>query len=336
MAKNRAKMGPPTSRHAPANVVSAAAYTLAFNHFHHIPPAKTQAKTAPKAPQKYPKTLPKIETSLLLPPLPFWSARHPGDHRVQEFSGELPAAKRARGGRTEMLSMKWQALATDFDGTIATDGVVDEPTKNALLQFQSQGAKTLLVTGRELPEFQAMDIFLPMFDLVVAENGAVIYDPKTGKTKVLAAGPPKAFLEELTKRGVKPLSIGASIVATREPHEVEVLELIKEMGLEFQVIFNKGAVMILPTGVNKATGLAAALATVGIAPEHVIAVGDAENDHALLEMCGLPVAVANALPALKEKAAWTTPHSAGAGVVDLIEAVLRGELDSYSREGVPA
>lgn len=232
--------------------------------------------------------------------------------------------------------MKWQALATDFDGTIASDGVVDEPTKDALVKLQAAGAKTILVTGRELPEFQALGIYLPMFDLVVAENGAVIYDPKTGDEKVLAAGPPTAFIEELNQRGVTPLMIGASIVATREPHEVVVLELIKEMGLEFQVIFNKGAVMILPSGVNKASGLKAALEHFGLAAENVIAVGDAENDHALLEMCGLPVAVANALPALKEKAAWVTPHSAGAGVVDLIEAVLRGELDSYSREGVAA
>ncbi|CAN5723778.1 hypothetical protein BH09VER1_BH09VER1_35050 [soil metagenome] len=232
--------------------------------------------------------------------------------------------------------MKWQALATDFDGTIATDGVVDEPTKSALLQFQSTGAKTLLVTGRELPEFQSLNIFLPMFDLVVAENGAVIYEPKTGETRSLAAGPPEAFLTGLASRGVTPLSAGVSIVATREPHEIIVLELIKEMGLEYHVVFNKGAVMILPSGVNKATGLTVALSTLGIPPENVIGVGDAENDHAFLEMCGLPVAVANALPALMGKAAWTTPHSAGAGVVDLIEAALRGEFDGYSRERAAA
>lgn len=232
--------------------------------------------------------------------------------------------------------MKWQALATDFDGTIASDGVVDEPTQKALLQLQATGCKTLLVTGRELPEFQALNVFLPMFDLVVAENGAVIFDPKTGQSTCLAASPPEAFLQELTARGVTPLSIGASIVATREPHEVTVLELIKEMGLEYQVIFNKGAVMILPSGINKASGLTQALAQLQIAPALVIGVGDAENDHAFLEMCGLPVAVANALPALKEKAAWTTQHSAGAGVVELIEAVLRGDFENYNREQVAA
>ena len=49
------------------------------------------------------------------------------------------------------------------------------------------------------------------------------------------------------------------------------------------MIFNKGAVMILPSGVNKATGLAAALEELGLSPHNVVGVGDAENDHAFLE-----------------------------------------------------
>jgi hydroxymethylpyrimidine pyrophosphatase-like HAD family hydrolase len=89
--------------------------------------------------------------------------------------------------------------------------------------------------------------------------------------------------------------------------------------------------MILPSGVNKASGLQAALDIYGLSPTNVIGVGDAENDHAFLELCGLPVAVANALPALKEKAALVTKHSAGAGVTELIDSALRGELDDHIR-----
>ena len=125
--------------------------------------------------------------------------------------------------------------------------------------------------------------------------------------------------------------LAPAIVATREPHETIVIEVIKELGLELQVIFNKGAVMILPSGINKATGLQAALKIFGVSPGSVIGVGDAENDHAFLELCGLPVAVANALPGLKEKAALVTQHSAGAGVTELIDSALRGELDGHIR-----
>jgi hydroxymethylpyrimidine pyrophosphatase-like HAD family hydrolase len=229
--------------------------------------------------------------------------------------------------------MKWQAFATDFDGTIATDGVVDEPTRLALDRLRPANVRAFLVTGRELGDFQAD--FLPIFDMVVAENGALLYQPGSGETQALAAPPPERFVAELARRGVNPLGVGRSIVATREPHETTVVEVIKELGLELQVIFNKGAVMVLPSGVNKATGLAAALQSFDISPENVIGVGDAENDHAFLELCGLSVAVANALPALKEKAALVTQHSAGAGVTELIDSALRGELDERKAMRTP-
>jgi HAD superfamily hydrolase (TIGR01484 family) len=61
---------------------------------------------------------------------------------------------------------------------------------------------------------------------------------------------------------------------------VHVLETIRELGLELQVIFNKGAVMVLPSGINKATGLRAALDELQLSPHDAVAVGDAENDHA--------------------------------------------------------
>lgn len=231
--------------------------------------------------------------------------------------------------------MKWQALATDFDGTIASDGVVDQPTQDALLRLQKEKVKTILVTGRELTEFKSLGLFLQMFDMIVAENGALMYNPFTEEIKPLGAPPPESFLAELSKQDI-PFSVGATIVATVEPHEVAVLEIIKNLGLELQVIFNKGAVMVLPSGINKASGLVAALKECGIEPSHVVGVGDAENDHAFLEICGLPVAVANALPALKEKAAVVTEHSAGAGVVELIESMLRGDLDNKPAvEAVP-
>jgi hypothetical protein len=64
---------------------------------------------------------------------------------------------------------------------------------------------------------------------------------------------------ELQRRGVHPIDVGGCIVATWRPHEVEVLDVIRSQGLELQVVFNKDAVMILPSGVNKGTGLRAAL-----------------------------------------------------------------------------
>jgi hydroxymethylpyrimidine pyrophosphatase-like HAD family hydrolase len=130
----------------------------------------------------------------------------------------------------------------------------------------------------------------------------------------------------LQDRGVYPISVGQTIVATWEPHETTVLKTIRDLGLELEVIFNKGAVMVLPTGVNKATGLKAALQEMGMQPQNIVAVGDAENDHTFLRYCGCGVAVANALTALKERACFVTQADHGVGVAELIARLLANDL----------
>ena len=101
-----------------------------------------------------------------------------------------------------------------------------------------------------------------------------------------------------------------------------MLEAIRELGLELQVIFNKGAVMVLPSGINKASGLAAALADLGLSSHNAAGVGDAENDHAFLGLCECSVAVANALPALKEQCDHVTEQPRGAGVAELADLLV--------------
>jgi hydroxymethylpyrimidine pyrophosphatase-like HAD family hydrolase len=231
--------------------------------------------------------------------------------------------------------MKWRALATDYDGTCATQGRLDDVALSALQRFKKAGGKGILVTGRELRDFASLGIDLHPFDLVVAENGGVLFVPETGEVKLLGAAPKPEFVEELHRRGVAPISVGACVVATWEPHEVAVMQAIKDAHLELQVIFNKGAVMILPSGVNKATGLAAALEIAKISPEETVGVGDAENDHAMLKSCGLGVAVSNALPALKERADHVTQADHGAGVAELIDALLAGHFEGFKRKHRP-
>src|SRR3989440_7604012 len=198
--------------------------------------------------------------------------------------------------------MRYLALACDYDGTIAGDGVVNETTVAALERLRSSGRKLILVTGRELDDLQRVFSRFDLFDRVVAENGALLYCPETRAEKTLGDRPPDDFVRELKQRGVGPISVGRVIVATWHPHENTVLEVIRDLGLELQVIFNKGAVMVLPSGVNKATGLSAALAELGLSPHNVVGIGDAENDHAFMRLCECAVAVSNALPMVKERA----------------------------------
>src|SRR5512142_415728 len=154
--------------------------------------------------------------------------------------------------------MQYLALACDYDGTLAADGKVSQETIAALERAAASGRKLLLITGRLLEDVQQVFPRLDLFTSVVAENGALLYDPANQREKRLAEAPPREFLQELRQRGVPPLSVGRVIVATWHPHEKTVLDVIREMGLEYQIIFNKGAVMVLPMGINKGTGLLAA------------------------------------------------------------------------------
>jgi HAD superfamily hydrolase (TIGR01484 family) len=224
--------------------------------------------------------------------------------------------------------MRYLALCCDYDGTIAHHGRVDEPTIAALERLRESGRKLVLVTGRELDQLQEVMPRLDLFARVVAENGALLYRPETREERLLDEAPPQSFVDMLVERGVGPISVGRVIVATWEPHENTVLKTIRDCGLELQVIFNKGAVMVLPAGINKATGLRAALAELNLAPHNAVAVGDAENDHAFFNICECAVAVANALPAVKEKADIVTFADHGAGVVQLIDEMLADDLRS--------
>ena len=84
--------------------------------------------------------------------------------------------------------------------------------------------------------------------------------------------------------------------------------------------------MVLPSGVNKASGLAAALTALGVSPLQAVGIGDAENDHAFLKLCGCAVAVANALASVKQDADFVTAGSRGTGVQELIEEMLADDL----------
>src|SRR5438105_1957711 len=222
--------------------------------------------------------------------------------------------------------MRYHALACDYDGTIAWDGEVRENTIFALEEVRKSGRKLILVTGRELDDLMKVFPRLDLFDRVVAENGALLYRPSTREERTLAERPPEEFIRELIQRGAERVSVGRVIVATWRPHERTAVEVIRDLGLELQVIFNKGAVMILPSGVNKATGLHAALEELGLSPHNVAGVGDAENDHAFLSLCECAVAVANALPAVKETADVVTGGARGAGVTELVGHLLADDL----------
>jgi hydroxymethylpyrimidine pyrophosphatase-like HAD family hydrolase/energy-coupling factor transporter ATP-binding protein EcfA2 len=217
-------------------------------------------------------------------------------------------------------------FATDYDGTIAEGNHVSDATARALERVRTTGRKLLLVTGRMLPDLQGVCPDLDrMFDAVIAENGALVYFPERREVRTLGDPPEPALVEALERHGV-PFTLGSAILATDAPFAEAALAAIQETGVERTLVFNKGALMLLPGGVTKGTGLIAALAALELSPRNMVGIGDAENDHAFLSMCECAVAVADAVPALRERADYVTRGMAAQGTVEFIEEHLLNDL----------
>jgi hydroxymethylpyrimidine pyrophosphatase-like HAD family hydrolase len=128
-----------------------------------------------------------------------------------------------------------------------------------------------------------------------------------------------------------PVSTGSTIVATVESRQLQLLRVIRDLGLDWHVIPNRTARTALPVDVTKATGLQRALRDIGTTAAHTVGVGDAENDVAFLRICGLAAAVSNALTCVRATADIVTEEARGAGVARLIDWWLTGESGAIGR-----
>ncbi|MGH7793779.1 MAG: HAD-IIB family hydrolase [Candidatus Binatia bacterium] len=222
--------------------------------------------------------------------------------------------------------MRYLVLVTDYDGTIATGGQAETAALQAIERLRMSGRRAILLTGRRVDDLLSVCPRLRLFDYVVAENGAVIYEPRTREQIPLGKPPPAEFVQRLGELTDNSIEVGKVVVGTWLPHHTAVLQAIQEMGLELQIVFNKEAVMVLPAGVNKASGMDYALRKLGFSPHEAVGIGDAENDHSFLERCECAVAVANAAPSIRELAAFTTKGEAGQGVAELVEELIANDL----------
>jgi hypothetical protein len=197
--------------------------------------------------------------------------------------------------------MRFSVLVLDYDGTIARNGVLDAQVRTAIGEARGRGIVVVLATGRILAELRRVAGDLRFVDAVVAENGAVAAFPESGHSMRLAGPAPPELAAKILAMGI-PAEIGESVIEAGAEHAQEILTLIQELELPQVIVFNRGRLMVLPSGVNKATGLREALRALRLSPHNAIAIGDAENDHDLLEVCELGVAVAWGSPALKDRA----------------------------------
>ena len=240
--------------------------------------------------------------------------------------GAMKLGRRKIGGS---LVHWYRAVALDLDGTLTTGGWPAPAVLDAIAAVREKGVRVLLVTGRILSD---LDVEFPglanRFDLVVAENGCVLRG--ANGSRLLADPVEPALLERLHDVGIG-VSRGQVLLATAADAGHIALDAIESLGLDVHLVRNRGALMLMPAGITKGTGLREGLAELGISPHNSLAVGDAENDYALLGAAELGVAVGNAVKSLREHADLVLTAEDGAGVADLLTGpVLDGRQRIHS------
>lgn len=197
--------------------------------------------------------------------------------------------------------MKLAAVAIDYDGTIAVNGVFDTSVREAIAHLRLHGSAVVLVTGRRLVELKSVAGNLGCFNAIVAENGAVLYFPESGRHAVIGHAPSPRFLEGLSQRGID-FAVGESVVETEATRATSVLDVIRSLEQPLILAFNRSRLMVLPPGIAKSVGLRRVLSTLRLSIHNTIGIGDAENDHDLLDACEVGVAVEWGSPALQSVA----------------------------------
>lgn len=224
------------------------------------------------------------------------------------------------GSTRRKMTLPYRAVAFDYDGTLTSGGRPRADLLDALAAARRGGLRIVLVTGRILDHLRAeFPDVAEHFDAIVAENGAVLVS--TSVHQLLASPIPGALSLALAADGV-PVDRGEVLLACAATDGERVLRAVRQLGVDAQLVFNREAMMILPTGVSKATGLRAALDELGIAPLDTVAVGDAENDHAMFDACGLGIAVANAVAALQRHADLVVPEPDADGAMIMLRDVV--------------
>src|SRR5688572_18301313 len=171
--------------------------------------------------------------------------------------------------------MKLSAFALDYDGTIAINGSLSPSMRDAIGEVRRRGILVLLVTGRRLKDLRQVAGDLACFDVVVAENGAVVEFPPTGRHAVLAPPPSRLLIDELRRRAIA-VEIGECIIGAAAGDAPAILSSIRDLELPLTISFNRGRLMVLPPAIAKSTGLRQALRDLRVSIHNTVGIGDAE------------------------------------------------------------
>lgn len=239
--------------------------------------------------------------------------------------------------------MRYKALVSDYDLTLTSGLHLDAATIVSLRRLKASGRKLVLVTGRTLPWAYGPTGLLTrdqalLFDRIVGENGGVMWDPRTDRVTMLGRPPSPEFIKRLRDAGCEP-TIGWTSVHVPTEHRELAARIVRELGLPLHPIIGTHHDVYQDLWVDKASGMRAALRELKLKPADAVTIGDSRNDIAMLDRrhsgCGMGIAVANALPEAKAVADLVTQGGPGAGVREVVEAMVRHDLQHGLAQTAP-
>lgn len=200
-------------------------------------------------------------------------------------------------------------LATDYDRTLTDEGLVLDPaTLDALRDARAEGLRIVVVSGRDVAFLCARVGHVANW--IVAENGAFLVRDGSEPEPLFSSFPGPERIDSLGF----PIEVAEASASADIAHEEALEEAIAQGGFDVRLERNRDRIMVLPAGVDKGAALSAALARMNASPAECAAIGDGENDLALLAAAGHRIAVANAVDALKAMADEVTSAPGGEGV----------------------
>ena len=167
---------------------------------------------------------------------------------------------------------------------------------------------------------------LGCFNAIVAENGAVLYFPESGRHAVLGHAPSARFIDALLQRGID-IAVAIQLSNRCCARDVRPRRDSRARAAADSCVQPRPS-MVLPPGIAKSIGLARVLSTLRLSIHNTIGIGDAENDHDLLDACEVGVAVEWGSPALRAVADEVIPGTGPPAVAPFSEVTQQLRLSS--------
>jgi len=221
-------------------------------------------------------------------------------------------------------------VLVDVDGTLTVDRnsyEIELSAIESLRRLEKNGIKVGLVSGNSYPVLRGLYTYFYFHGGLVAENGCIVYYNEL----VRVCEPIDKSLAEKFSKIFNVISSWQNefkccdLSFTPPTLSDKMIEWAKNMGL---YIKSSGyAIHISKSQTGKGIGVRKLIELHNINKSEVLGIGDSSTDIEFFEEVGIKVAVGNSDEEVKKVANYVTLNNSGKGVVEIVDKILKGELD---------